>query len=98
MLAKKFSSVYNRKMRDQMKFLIIIVFSLNTIPNFTIRNLSKIIGNESKSFVDLWTKRLVTSTLKGSFSIWIKVKHRTYDDMNPKYTLAELEQKENSYK
>lgn len=59
LLRDKFAHTANRKVRFEIQFIAIIASSLGVMLNSAIYNMTKIIGNESKSLVDLWIKRFV---------------------------------------
>jgi hypothetical protein len=57
-------------------------------------NLEKILGNKCKSVVGQWAKRLVTSAVKGSFKIWLKVGNTLAANMEPKTSWEKMERKD----
>jgi hypothetical protein len=78
-------------------FKTITVSSLGAIPNFTLKNLSTIIGSNSKAVMNLWAKRLVLAALKGSFLLWIKAAPQNFELMQKTITMDELDDQDDEY-
>jgi hypothetical protein len=71
-LNSQLKNVKNDKIKYIAEFRTIVVSSLGAIPNFTINNLSAIIGCNGRSVMQLWAKRMVMAALKGSFILWLR--------------------------
>jgi hypothetical protein len=86
-IRNEFSKVHDRDFKYEAEFRTIIVSSLRAIPNFRLSNLSAIIGNMIKTFVNLWAKRIGMDTFKDSFFQWIRTKSQIYKLMEDKNIL-----------
>jgi hypothetical protein len=91
-LNKELAVVSRRKISFEADFMIIIISSLDAVPNFTMLNLSTIIGNTNRTIMNLRTKRLVLVALKGSFLLWIKLAPQIFELMQKTVTMDELEE------
>jgi hypothetical protein len=71
-LNSQLKNIKNDKVKYRAEFRTIVVSSLGAVPNFTINNLSAIIGCNGRSVMQLWAKRMVMAALKGSFILWLR--------------------------
>jgi hypothetical protein len=87
------TGIRHRKIKYRLHFQTIIVSSIGAIPNFTLRNLSNIIGIKRIKEVSLWGKRLVVSALRGSFELWMKASPAVYMMMQEEVKMNEIPRK-----
>jgi hypothetical protein len=83
------NGITSRKFKYSVHFQTIIVSSIGAIPNFTLRNLSNIIGSKKVKEVSLWGKRLVVAALRGSFEIWMNASPMVFEMMQPTISINE---------
>jgi hypothetical protein len=95
-LRHEFNARNTKKKRFEVEFFTVIVSSLGAIPNRTILNLERILGNKCRSVVGLWAKRLVIAAIKGSLKIWLKGGNIFASNMQPNKSWDKMEDEDSN--